>query len=66
MLRWIQVFADVVVEKMSRDFAPLGGKAGGLTDQMAEWTGLTPGIAVAVANVDAHVTVPCGKGYETR
>ena len=54
-------FADVVDEKMSRDFAPLGGKAGGLTDQMAEWTGLTPGIAVAVANVDAHVTVPAVK-----
>jgi L-ribulokinase len=54
-------FADVVDQKMSRDFAPLGGKAGGLTEQMAEWTGLKPGIAVAVANVDAHVTVPAVK-----
>ncbi len=54
-------FADVVDEKMSRDFAPLGGKAGGLTEQLAEWTGLKPGIAVAVANVDAHVTVPAVK-----
>ncbi len=51
-------FADVVDEKMSRTFAPLGGRAGGLTRQMAEWTGLKEGIAVAVANVDAHVTVP--------
>jgi L-ribulokinase len=54
-------FADVVDEKMSRDFAPLGGKAGGLTAQMAAWTGLQPGTAVAVANVDAHVTVPAVK-----
>ncbi len=54
-------FADVVDEKMSRDFAPLGGRAGGLTQQAADWTGLKPGIAVAVANVDAHVTVPAVK-----
>lgn len=54
-------FADVVDAKMSRDFAPLGGKAGGLTKQMAEWTGLKEGTAVAVANVDAHVTVPAVK-----
>ena len=54
-------FADVVDEKMSREFAPLGGRAGGLTQQAAEWTGLKPGIAVAVAYVDAHVTVPAVK-----
>ncbi len=54
-------FADVVDEKMSREFAALGDKAGGLTAQVAEWTGLKPGIAVAVANVDAHVTVPAVK-----
>ncbi len=54
-------FADVVDEKLSRDFAQLGDKAGGLTDTMAEATGLTPGIAVAVANVDAHVTAPAVK-----
>ena len=51
-------FADVVDRKMSRDFAQLGAKAGGLTAQAAAWMGLRPGIAVAVANVDAHVTVP--------
>ena len=51
-------FADVVDRKMSRDFAQLGAKAGGLTPQAAAWMGLKPGIAVAVANVDAHVTVP--------
>jgi L-ribulokinase len=54
-------FADVVDTKMSREFAPLGGKAGGLTDQAAAWTGLKPGTAVAVANVDAHVTAPAVK-----
>ena len=54
-------FADVVDTKMSRTFAKLGDKAGGLTKQMAEWTGLPEGIAVAVANVDAHVTAPAVK-----
>ena len=51
-------FADVVDTKMKREFAQLGAKAGGLTRQAAEWTGLKEGTAVAVANVDAHVTVP--------
>ena len=54
-------FADVVDTKMSREFAALGSKAGGLTEQAASWTGLLPGTAVAVANVDAHVTVPAVK-----
>jgi L-ribulokinase len=51
-------FADVVDSKMSRYFARLGDPAGALTPQAAAWMGLQPGIAVAVANVDAHVTVP--------
>ena len=51
-------FADVVDEKMSRDILPLGGRAGGLTDAMAERLGLAPGTAVAAGNVDAHVAVP--------
>ncbi len=54
-------FADVVDTRMSRHFARLGDRAGGLTEQAAAWTGLKPGIAVAVANVDAHVTVPAVK-----
>jgi L-ribulokinase len=29
-----------------------------LTEEAAAWTGLKPGTAVAVANVDAHVAVP--------
>lgn len=51
---------NIVNEKMSRDIYPLGEKAGGLTDAAAGWTGLKPGTAVAIANVDAHVSVPAG------
>jgi L-ribulokinase len=54
-------FADVVDTKMGRTFARLGDKAGGLTKQFAEWTGLKEGTAVAVANVDAHVTFPAAR-----
>ncbi|GAA2215756.1 ribulokinase [Nonomuraea monospora] len=36
--------------------APLGGLAGRLTARAAEWTGIPEGAAVAVGNVDAHVT----------
>jgi L-ribulokinase len=50
--------ADIVDTKMRRDIAPLGAPAGALTAEAAAWTGLRPGTAVAVANVDAHVTVP--------
>ena len=48
----------VIDEKMSRQISPIGEKAGELTAQAAAWTGLKPGTAVAVANVDAHVSVP--------
>ena len=48
----------LVDEKMSRQIFELGQRAGGLTEQAAAWTGLRPGTAVAVANVDAHVAVP--------
>jgi L-ribulokinase len=54
----------LVDEKMLRTISPLGGKAGGLTDQAAAWTGLLPGTAVAVANVDAHVAVPAATVVE--
>ena len=54
-------FADVVDEKMSREFVQLGERAGGLTKTWAEATGLSEGVAVAVANVDAHVTAPAVK-----
>ena len=49
---------QVIDSKLSREIAPIGDKAGGLTAQAARWTGLKPGTPVAVANVDAHVCVP--------
>jgi L-ribulokinase len=48
----------VVDEKMSQDIQFLGERAGELTATAAEWMGLKEGTAVAVANVDAHVSVP--------
>jgi L-ribulokinase len=49
---------NVIDEKMTRTILPIGDRAGGLTEQAAQWTGLRPGTAVAIANVDAHVAVP--------
>ena len=54
----------VVDEKLSREIYPLGGRAGGLTPEMAEITGLWPGIAVPIGNVDAHVSVPAATVVE--
>ncbi|WP_318784610.1 ribulokinase [Actinomadura algeriensis] len=42
--------------KLGHDLAPLGGRAGRLSAEAAGWTGLPEGVAVAVGNVDAHVT----------
>jgi L-ribulokinase len=53
--------ARVVDEKMSRDLGQLGERAGGLTHTAAAWLGLEEGTSVAIANLDAHVSVPaCG------
>ena len=52
---------NVVDEKMMRNVQPIGDRAGGLSEQAAKWTGLRPGTAVAIANVDAHVAVPAAK-----
>ncbi len=49
---------NVIDEKMCRTITPIGQKAGELSEQAAEWTGLLAGTAVAIANVDAHVAVP--------
>lgn len=57
-------FRNVIADKVPGPFAPLGGKAGSLTEAMAAKTGLPAGIAVAVGNVDAHVTAPAVKATQ--
>ncbi|WP_098742627.1 ribulokinase [Paenibacillus sp. EZ-K15] len=49
---------DLADTKLRGGVRPLGSSAGGLTEKMAGMMGLTPGIAVAVGNVDAHAAVP--------
>ena len=49
---------NVVQDKLGTVITPLGSRAGALTEEAAALTGLRPGIAVAVGNVDAHVCVP--------
>ena len=51
-------FADFVEAKLDQPIGQLGELAGRLSARGAELTGLPTGIAVAVGNVDAHVTVP--------
>ncbi len=51
-------FAGFADGKLAHPISPLGGRAGSLTAQAAALTGLSEGIAVAVGNVDAHVTPP--------
>ncbi len=56
---------NVIDEKMSGTIHPIGHKAGELTARAAQWTGLKEGTAVAIANVDAHVSVPAATVTET-
>ena len=49
---------DVTEDKLRGRVASVGACAGYLSEAAAALTGLKAGIAVAVANVDAHVTVP--------
>ena len=55
---------SVVDEKLSRQIYPLGERAGRLTPEIAELTGLRPNTAVAIGNVDAHVSVPAATVVE--
>ena len=54
----------LVDDKRVREISELGAKAGGLTAEAAAWTGLKPGTAVAIADVDAHVAVPASTVVE--
>jgi L-ribulokinase len=57
-------FGDFVSAKLAAPLHPLGGRAGGLTAEAAGWTGLPEGIAVAVGNIDAHVTAPAARAID--
>jgi L-ribulokinase len=49
---------DLPGKKLSLDITPVGKNAGGITSAAAVLTGLKEGTAVAIANVDAHVSAP--------
>ncbi len=57
-------FAGFATDKLDHPVSALGTQAGTLTAEAADWTGLPEGIAVAVGNVDAHVTVPAARAVE--
>ena len=57
-------FADFAERKLAHRIGQLGEPAGTLSAQAAAWTGLPEGIAVAVGNVDAHVTAPAARAVE--
>ena len=57
-------FADFAKAKVAHEIGQLGARAGGLTSEAASWTGLPEGIAVAVGNVDAHVTAPAAQATQ--
>jgi L-ribulokinase len=57
-------FTGFVRDKLDHPIGQLGDRAGDLTKLAAYWTGLPAGIAVAVGNVDAHVTAPAAQAVE--
>jgi L-ribulokinase len=57
-------FASFAADKLAHPVLPLGARAGSLTGEAAAWTGLPEGTAVAVGNVDAHVTPPAACATE--
>jgi L-ribulokinase len=57
-------FADFADTRLGLELLPLGARAGGLSAEAAAWTGLRQGIAVAVGNIDAHVSAPAAGATE--
>ena len=57
-------FADFVGRLVDWPLSALGECAGELTPEAAGYLGLREGIAVAVGNVDAHVTAPAARAVE--
>lgn len=57
-------FGRFAIDKLDHPIGQLGEAAGRLTPEAAAWMGLPAGIAVAVGNVDAHVTAPAAKATQ--
>jgi L-ribulokinase len=57
-------FGGFIQEKIEHPVKDLGDLAGRLSAEAAGWTGLPEGIAVAVGNVDAHVTAAAADALE--
>ncbi|WP_294565522.1 ribulokinase [uncultured Arthrobacter sp.] len=57
-------FASFAEDKVEHPIGALASAAGTLSAEAAGWTGLPEGIAVAVGNVDAHVTAPAAQATD--
>lgn len=57
-------FGGFVKDKLDQPIGNLGDRAGLLSARGAALTGLPEGIAVAVGNVDAHVTAPAARAID--